>query len=133
MKKIMLVAALAAVAACSQPDAPAEPEVTEATEEAAPANIAADGGPTVGSYKITSADGTVYTEEVRADGTYSSTSPTGEVETGKWAQKSPETYCTTADTEGATERCNTEKVDANGVWTSTDPEGETVTIERVET
>ncbi|MFZ9394977.1 MAG: hypothetical protein ACO25F_02820 [Erythrobacter sp.] len=133
MKKIIIVSALALVAGCSQPEGPAaEAEANEKVAEAAPGNIAADGGPSVGSYKITHPDGTVYTEELRADGTYTSTASTGEVESGKWVQKSPELYCTTVDQEGATERCSNEKVDANGVWTSTDPEGETVTVERVE-
>ena len=129
MKKIILVAALATVAACNQAEAPAE---EEATAEAAPAeNIAADGGPSHGLYKVTLADGGVIMDDVKADGTYSATLPDGSVETGTWVQKAPDTYCTTVDEEGATERCSTEVIGEDGVWTSTNEEGETVTVERV--
>ena len=54
------------------------------------------------------------------------------VETGKWVQKSPTEYCTTADTEGAVEKCNVEGIDAAGVWTSKNAEGQVATVERVE-
>ncbi len=132
MKKIIAVAGLAIVAACNQAEAPAE---TEATEEAAPAADfvpAADGGPGYGQFRILHADGTVHTEDVREDGTYTSTLPDGTVETGKWVQK-PGEYCTTSDEEGATENCYPEKIDENGKWVSTDTKtGETVIAERIE-
>ena len=130
MKRIMLVAALATVAACSRSE-PA-PEATE--EAAAPATqpLAADGQPTPGTYRITTSDGTVFMEEVKADGTYVQTDADGTVvETGRWVQKSPEQYCYTKDEEGAVEECNTETVSEAGVWTSTNPEGEVATVERV--
>ncbi|MEE1877317.1 hypothetical protein [Altererythrobacter litoralis] len=130
MRKIILVAAFAAVAACSQPEAPAEEATTE--EAAAPTfDAAADGGVPYGNFKVTLADGTVQTEEVREDGTFTSTSASGDVETGTWVQKGNQ-YCTTLDAEGAVERCHTESIDENGVWVSVDPEGQTVTVERVE-
>ena len=133
MKHLVLVAALAAVSACSEAPAPAEPAAVEEPAEAAPATtLAADGGPSTGMFKITLADGKVYTEEVRPDGTYTSTSPDGEIETGKWVQKSPNEYCTTKDEEGATEVCHKETVGEDGVWTSVDPDGETGTVERIE-
>lgn len=132
MKKIAFVAALAAVTACSQ-EAPSEAEAVEGAAEAAPvATLAADGGPSTGMFKITRADGAVWTEEVRPDGTYTSTSADGEIETGKWVQKSPNEYCTTEDAEGATEVCHSETVSDDGVWTSTDPEGKTGKVERIE-
>ena len=135
MKKLIAVAALATLAACSQAETapPAEP-AAEATAEpaAAPGPVAADGKPSAGKYTVTAADGTVFTEEVKADGTYVQTDKDGKVvETGKWAQKSPSEYCYTPDTDGAKEECNTEGVDAAGKWTSTNPKGETATVERV--
>ena len=133
MKRIVLLAAFAAMSACSQSeDTPAAPEAAPA-EEAAPAVTAADGGAPHGTFKITMEDGSVTTEEVREDGTYTSTSADGEVETGKWVQKSSNTYCTTKDEEGAAEVCHNETVDDKGVWTSVDPEGNKVTVERVTT
>lgn len=127
MKKIIAVAVLATIAACSKPEPAPEPV---ATEEAAAEVMAADGGPAYGMFKVTLADGTVMMEDVREDGTFTSTSPTGEVTTGTWVQK-PGEYCTTNDEEGATERCHPEKIDENGVWVSTDPEGNTAVVERV--
>ena len=136
MKKLIAMAALASLAACSQP-AP-EPE-TAATEAAAPASaeaagpLAADGKSSVGMYKVTTAEGVEFMEDVKADGTYSQTDKDGKVvETGKWVQKSPTEYCTTADTEGAVEKCNVEGIDAAGVWTSKNAEGQVATVERVE-
>ncbi len=134
MKKIVLVAALATLAACSKPDAA---PVADATEQAAAiaapaaATVAADGKPSVGTYKITTADGKVYTEEDKADGTYVEMLDGKVTETGKWVQKSPELFCTTKDEAGAKERCGTEKVDEKGVWTSVNPDGKTVTVVRV--
>lgn len=142
MKKIMLVAALAALSACSEAetDTATEP-ATPATEEvaAAPAqNLAADGQPAPGTYRITTADGTVFTEEVNPDGTYVQKDAAGNVvETGRWEQKSPEQYCYVTDEqyrkEGDTgeQKCNTEGVGTDGRWTSTGPDGETATVERV--
>lgn len=133
MKKILAFAALAALSACSNP-APA-PETEAATESEAPAaaatNIAADGKPSVGKFKITDKDGKVYTEEDKADGTYATTKDGKVVETGKWEQKDPNTFCFTKDEKDAKQVCNTEKVE-NGVWTTTNAKGEVSKVERVE-
>ncbi len=134
MKKIVLVAALATLAACSKPDAaPAADATEQAAAIAAPAaaTVAADGKPSVGTYKITTADGKVYTEEDKADGTYVEMLDGKVTETGKWVQKSPELFCTTKVEAGAKERCGTEKVDDKGVWTSVNPDGKTATVVRV--
>ncbi|GMM93247.1 lipoprotein [Qipengyuania sp. MTN3-11] len=142
MRKMLIAAVLAAgLAACSQEAAEPEAEATTAAvpEPAAEtAAMAADGQPAPGMYRITTADGMVFNEDVRADGTYVQTDEAGEVvETGRWVQKSPEQYCYTVDEQyldedtPAGERCNTEGIDAEGVWTSTNPDGETSTVERV--
>jgi hypothetical protein len=133
MKKFLVIAALAAVSACSNPAPAPEADATTAAEAAAPAaeNVAADGKPSVGTYKITSAKGEVLIEEVKADGTYVQTKDGKVVETGKWEQKSPALYCTTKDEKDAVQRCNEEKVE-NGVYTSKSPDGEVGTVERVE-
>ncbi len=137
MKRIMFFAALAAVAACSEADTPTEPteDVAMPEAQALPETqaLAADGQPAAGNYKVTTSEGVVIMEELRADGTYVGTVDGEVVETGTWVQKSPEQYCYTEDEEGATEQCNTEGVDENGVWTSTDPEGNVATVERIQT
>ena len=128
MKKIMLVAAIAMIAACSEPEAPAEDTATVDTAEPA-AVMAADGQPPAGQYKVTTSDGKVYMEDLKEDGTYTSTDEDGNVQTGTWEQKSPDVYCYT---EGEAEQiCNTETVGDDGVWTSTNPEGKTAIVERV--
>jgi len=141
MKRILAVAAVAAVAACSQP-APAPEATSEAPVEAAPdatasatvaeaPSLAADGKPAVGKYKVTTGDGKVFMEDVKADGTYTQTQDGKVTETGKWVQKSPTEYCSTKDEAGAKEECNVEGIDAKGVWTSKNPEGKVATVERV--
>lgn len=133
MKRLIIAAAVVALAGCNS-EAPA-PEATATAEAttAAAAPMAADGKPTPGNFKITTADGKVVMEEVKADGTYVDTVDGKVVETGRWVQKSPTEYCYTKDGEGAKEVCNTEGVDAKGVWTSTNSEGKTATVERIET
>ena len=138
MKRIIVVAAVAALAACSKP-APAPEATTEAAADAAAAPaasdtaevLAADGKPSTGKFKVTTHDGKVVMEEVKADGTYVDTIDGKVVETGKWVQKSPTQYCFTKDEKDAKEACNTEGVDAKGVWTSTNAKGETATVVRL--
>lgn len=137
MKNIALVAALATLAACQQQEAaPAGPQAAQETVAAAPAavSLAADGKPSYGTFKITRADGTIFTDEVRPDGTYLTTMPDGKTETGRWEQKNPSTFCVTEDKEGAKQKCYQEQVDDKGVYTSKDPEtGDVSTVVRVET
>lgn len=139
MKRIIAIAALAAIAACSKPEPAPEatsesPMEASAEASAAPAAevLAADGKPSVGKFKVTSSEGKVAMEEVKADGTYVQTAADGKtLETGKWVQKSPSEYCYTKNETNAKEVCNTEQVDEKGVWTSKDPEGKVGTVERV--
>ena len=136
MKRTLFVALMASVAACSQPAPVPEPTAEATTAEASPAaaaeSLAADGKPSVGKFRITRADGTVMTDDVRADGTYVTTLADGKTETGKWEQKGPNLYCGTEDKEGAKQKCYEEKVDEKGVYTSRDPEtGEVSTVVRL--
>ena len=132
MKKFIALAVFASVAACSQSEtAPEAPATEAAAEPAAEEVLAADGGPAYGNFRIIHEDGTVHTEEARADGTWTATMADGTTESGTWVQKVGE-YCTTEDKEGAVEKCYPEKMDENGKWVSTDPEdGKSVTVERI--
>lgn len=135
MRKLALLAALATLAACSKQEAAPVADATETTA-AAPAaataqTVAADGKPSTGTYKVTTFDGKVITEEVKADGTYVDTQDGKVIETGRWEQKAPGTYCNTKDEAGAKQRCGSEKVDEKGVWTSINPEGKISTVVRV--
>ena len=131
MKRIVIAAALAMLGACSQAKTEPAPEATEEVAAAPAGVMAADGKSPVGKFTITTADGEVFNEELKADGTYVQTQDGKVVETGKWVQKAPETFCYTKDEDGATEVCNTEKVE-NGVWSTVGPEGKTATVARVE-
>ena len=139
MRKLILGASAAILAGCSQ--AAEEEVVEEPVEEPAmvdESGIAADGQPTPGMSRVTSSDGNVYDEDVRADGTYTQSLNGEVVETGRWDQKSPSQYCYTVDEAyvdedtPAGEQCNTEQIGEDGVWTSTNPAGETAVVERVE-
>ncbi|MBX7526156.1 hypothetical protein [Qipengyuania vesicularis] len=129
MKNILTLACALALLGCSQSE-DAEPvaETAEPPEEFG----APDGGPAYGTFNVTLADGSTMIDEVRPDGTYTSTYADGTIENGTWVQKA-DAYCATADTEGASEICYPEKIDEGGVWTATTPEGEISVIERVET
>lgn len=134
MKKICAIAALLAVAACSKPAPAPDADASAAPEQAAaaaPENIAADGKPSVGKYKVTNSKGEVVIDDVRADGTYVTTKDGKVIETGKWEQKSRAQYCYTKDEKDAKQECSDEKVE-NGVYTSKNAKGEVVTVERVE-
>lgn len=129
MRIIVAIAAFAAISACSKPEPAPEPSAAATTAaEATATNIAADGNSSVGTFKITAADGKVYIEEVKADGTYESKLDGKVNETGTWVQKNPNLYCTTKT--GEAEKCGEEKVE-NGVWTTKNAKGEVSTVERV--
>ncbi len=133
MNKIAVIAALAFVSACSKPEPAAAPEATATAATPEVATTAADGKPSTGTFKITTADGQTIMEEIKADGTYVDTQDGKVVETGRWEQKSPAQYCWTKDEAGATQVCADEKVE-NGVYTSYNPlTKKTATVERIET
>jgi flagellar hook assembly protein FlgD len=119
------------LSACSQQATAPEPETSDApAASATAANIAADGKASAGKYKITTHDGKIVMEEDKADGTFVTTLDGKVVETGKWEQKSPTTFCFTKDGKDAKQECNEEKVE-NGVWTSKNAKGEVSTVERI--
>ena len=132
MKKVLVIAALATISACSKPAPAPEGDASAAATASAPVaqNIAADGKSSIGKFKVTSAGGKVYMEEDKADGTYVGTMDGKVVDTGKWEQKNPNTFCFTKDTKDAKQECNEEKVE-NGVWTTKNAKGEVSKVERI--
>lgn len=139
MRMLLILASSLAIAGCSQAEDEEPAPVVETSTPEPTEPLAADGNPAPGLYRITLEDGTVFTEDVRADGTYVQTDADGEVvETGTWEQKSPQQYCYTVDEEYREaeepegQQCNTEGIGEDGVWFSTNPEGETSTVERSE-
>ena len=132
MRHVLAITAVVALAACSKPATAPEADAGATAEASAPAaaNIAADGKFSTGMFKITSSDGKVSMEDVKADGTYETKTDGKVTETGKWEQKSPSVYCYTADGPEVKQVCNDEKVE-NGLWTTKDPDGKVATVERV--
>lgn len=139
MNRMLCLAAFAALAACSQSETPPAPEATDTAAaaptptEAVPVALAADGKPSTGTFRVTGEDGAVWTEVVKADGTFTSTSEGKPDESGRWEQKSPGVYCYTMEKpEPKPQVCNTEQVDDKGVWTSINPDTKKVgTVVRV--
>ena len=138
MKKLLIVASALAITACSQAEEADTEDMAEATATEAAAPVAIDGMPTPGMYKVTDADGQVYMENVKADGTYETTKDGELFRTGRWEQPSPDQYCSAADEayreedDDGSMRCSTEQIGDDGVWTSVNEEGETVTVERAD-
>ena len=132
MRKVLAMTAIVALSACSKPATAPEAEAGGSPAATAPmaANIAADGKPSTGMFKITTADGKVMMEEVKVDGTYETKTDGKVTETGKWEQKSPGVYCYTVDRPGSKQECNAEKVE-NGVWSSKGADGKAATVERI--
>lgn len=122
MKKIVILATFSALAACGTGGTPVE-ETTGL--------IAADGGPSYGTFTVTNASGEVSTEVVSEDGTFVMTDPAGVVSTGTWEQRSPAEFCAKSE-EDEDMTCYSETIDENGVWLSADPEdGEVSVITRI--
>lgn len=128
MRKIALLAGIAALAACNQ-ETPVAPETAEPAAEAVA--TVANGSP-VGTFEATSADGTVGTTVINADGTYTDSDADGKVTVeGTWAVVDGKT-CFTPTTEGEKPMCFTESAPAaDGSFTATPDEGEAVTVRPV--
>lgn len=134
MKKLIVMAAAVSLAACTQTESEPEPmEADTVAVEEPIATTAADGGPSTGMYTVTDSEGVSYTQEVRADGTYTNTMADGSTTTGLWEQQSPAIFCTDEDGDDAGMECGDETIDEAGVWTAVDrADGAVHTVERME-
>jgi hypothetical protein len=120
MKNLILIGGvtLLTLNACSGPEKSKEP-TSENAARIAPVTgpKATDGGPVVGTFEVTSADGVVLTQTTAADGTVTTTDADGKTVNGKYTQNSPNRFCITND--GETEAtCFMEMLSAEGVWTA---------------
>jgi len=132
MKKFAFIAVFA-LAACSQAEepAPAAEETVAAPEPVA--MTAADGQAPEGTFEITRADGSVMTQVVNADGTYTNTAADGTESTGTWVMESPNRFCDKA-ADAEEQVCYNETVDSAGVWTSVsenDPEDSSTIVRKM--
>ena len=119
MKKIVTTSVFAAIftlGACSQAEEPA-PVAAETVAPEPVAMTVADGKPAAGTFEITQADGSVMTQVVNADGTYTNTAADGTTSAGTWTLESPNRWCDKA-ADAAEAVCFNETVGADGVWTS---------------
>lgn len=121
-----LLVGLVALAACSKP-APAPAPEPAAEETAAAPAVANGSGP--GTYEVVSADGSIGTSIINADGTYSDMDADGKViAEGTWAVTDGKT-CFTPTTEGVEAMCFTESAPAaDGSFTATPDKGDPVTV-----
>ena len=122
MKNLPLIAAIA-LAACSGSDEAAAP-ASEETAVETPDLRAMDGGPAYGTFEVTSADGTVLTQVLAADGSQVTTDADGNATPGRFVMEGPERYCR-MDGEETEWTCYTEAIGEDGTWTATnevDPE-----------
>ncbi len=119
MNKIVTTAVIAAIftlGACSKAEAPA-PVAAETVAPEPVAMTVADGKPAAGTFEVTQEDGTVITQVVNADGTYTNTAADGTTSTGTWTIDGPNRFCDKA-ADVAEQVCYNETVGADGVWTS---------------
>ena len=128
--RIAVTGFLFVLSACSaNPDAASQSDTAEA-----PQIMAADGKPPYGLFDVTAPDGQVYREEIRADGTFSSTAADGSAVEGTWEMRAEGVFC--SKPKGAPDhvwRCKNEALNDKGVWTSTEVDGgEVSTVVRLD-
>ena len=105
------------------------PEATETAMAPAPTTTQAATGDMAGTYEVRMADGTMMTETINADGTYSDMMD-GEETKGTWRMDGAKSCF---DPEGAKpEVCYTTGAPAaDGSFTTTAPDGTTMTVRKV--
>jgi hypothetical protein len=116
MREILPIVALAALAACGHAKS------TDDTAKAAAAPATPHSQAAAGTFMRTNADGSMVTEFLAKDGTYTDWVAGAQTESGKWAVKDNKTCFTPKD---GTERCSSDgPVGADGTFTET-PDGGT--------
>jgi hypothetical protein len=130
MRKLTLILLTAtALAGCKQQATPtAAPSEAAAITAAGPASA---NGTHPGAFQVTAKDGTVTTDVLNADGSYTDSDSSGKVTgTGTWTVKDNKT-CFTA-TKGSDSGCYTESAPgADGTFTATPDKGDPVTVKPI--
>ncbi len=128
MKKYLAIAAACTLAACG----PSDENLPQAVEEEVPAAAdVPDGGPLIGSYMVTEADGATYTWINNADGTFTQMVEGEEPVSGTYTMAGRE-YCYDPDGEEMGETClNFDDAAEDGSWVSNRPDGSTATVIRI--
>ena len=134
MKTALLATVIVCLAACGNEAETETSSDTNTSKTTATETVAADGAPSVGSYRAVDQNGSVLIEELLEDGTYVFADEAGStIEEGNWTQKSPSELCFLANSDDADEICYLEEISDDGTWISTNSQtGETATIERLE-
>ena len=125
MKNVVLLAAVVALSACSQ-------QAEETKETAAPAETTAAAVPVStgtppGDYEVKTADGTIASTTINADGTYVDTDPKGKATKGKIAFKDGKD-CFDPDGDEAEVCWSLSPAAADGSFAATAPDGTAVTV-----
>ena len=122
MRKILPIVALAALAACGQAKS------TDDTAKAAAAPAAPHSQAVAGTFMRTNADGSMVTEFLAKDGTYTDWVAGAQTESGKWAVKDNKTCFTPKD---GKERCAADgAVGSDGSFTETPEDAPAYKVEK---
>ena len=126
MKKLVLVAMLSgALAACGDAAEEADDTATAETAEIVAPAPAATPTSSAGSYEVSAADGTAWTANLKADGTYEDLDAEGKVtETGTWEDRPDGKTCFDSEGGDDTVVCFTVgEAAADGSMTATPDDG----------
>ena len=126
MKRLVLVTMLTgALAACGDAAEEADDTAPAATAETAEAVPAATATSSAGNYQVSSADGTAWTANLNADGTYEDLDAAGKVtETGTWEDRPDGKTCFDSEGGDDTVVCFTVgEAAADGSMTATPDDG----------
>ncbi len=129
MHRFAIILGAAALAACS--GAEDSGGSAEQAEEVAPAPLAPDGGPFVGTFILIDADGNEFVSVMGADGRFSVENLDGGSSEGDY-EVTETGFCIVIDGDEENPRCIVSgEVAEDGSWVNTNPEGEDFTIRRV--
>ena len=127
MKKLIAIAAIGTLAACGNPAEEADDPIVAET----PAATTGATNEMTGTYEVTMTDGTVVTQTLRSDGTYSDVANGEVTETGTW-RANGEQMCYDPEGDGAEQCYMGGQPGADGSFEVRDDEGNvTSTVRRI--
>ena len=128
MKKLIVIASALALSACggSEAEAPTEAEDTPMVEN----TVAFDQYGSAGTYGGTSEDGTPWSSQLNADGTFEDTENGEVIRTGTWTDNEAGQTCFIPEGETAQECYQMGDVQDDGTVQVTGPDGTTFTMNK---